>query len=219
MANNSIILCLSNPNILLDNYNNKSDNEDYYEDYTNTTKNSVIKQYDPTLKKLKKICLNYVVNYLNSYDNQIICFSRSYTDNLVIHIYDEKLANSMNIECKINQPFYIPFHIDKVQICGAYYVFLDTISFSREIILLDRTNGWIKKRFNIESYDFLLDSATNRILTYSISLNQVVSYDFEGKSQKFDLGIPKTNSNSIKLVDCLNDKFVFWDSKSNCLYF
>ena len=46
----------------------------------------------------------------------------------------------------------------------------------------------------------------------------MVSYDFDGKSQTFDVNISNP-SNDIQLVDYLNGKFLFLDSKSHGLYF
>ena len=88
---------------------------------------------------------------------------------------------------------------------------------SREIILLDRKNGWVKKKIKIENYNFFLNHHTNRIVSYTKHLNQVVSYDFDGKSQAFDINKQNTKS-SIELVDCLNEKFLFKDSNLEFLY-
>ena len=45
----------------------------------------------------------------------------------------------------------------------------------------------------------------------------MVSYDFDGKSQAFDINKQNTKS-SIELVDCLNEKFLFKDSNLEFLY-
>ena len=74
-----------------------------------------------------------------------------------------------------------------------------------------------KKRFKIDSDDFLLNSSSNSILTYNNKSKQMVSFDFEGKQQTFDINIPNIGE-SAQLVDCLNEKLLFLDSKSDCLY-
>ena len=131
-----------------------------------------------------------------------------------LQVYDENLI-FLNIigQASPNLPFYMPPQITKVQICEKFFVYLD----AKEIILLDRSNGWAMKRIKIESNDFLLNSDTNRILTYDNGLKKVVSYDFEGKSQVFDINLAVTNE-SIKLVDCLKEKLLFLDSKSLCFF-
>ena len=61
MANNSIILGLIQANKPLNFYNNKSEDEDVYENFVNTS--SVIKLFDDELKKLKKIFLSQTIKY------------------------------------------------------------------------------------------------------------------------------------------------------------
>jgi hypothetical protein len=210
MANNTIILCLIKPTTELNNYNNKSDDEGEYDDYRNTI--SIIKIFDYKLKKLNKTCLNHWIICLNTYDDKIFLVS-SLSE--MIQVYDKNLIFLTNIgQSKPNLPFYLPWYINKVEICEDYYVFLDR----GEIKLLDRNSGWVKKRFEIDGNDFSLNTAKNSILTYNNESNQVLSYDFNGEAHALNINIPKAYK-YIKLVDCLNDKLLFLNSNSQCLYF
>ena len=132
-----------------------------------------------------------------------------------LQVYNKNLTFLMKIgQSNPNEPFYFPHDVDRVQVCENYYVFRD----KSEIILLDKSTGWIKNKFGIdERNDFLLDSATNRILTHNKESNQVVCYGFDGKSQTFDVDVSNLNQ-SIQLVDCSNDKLLFLDSSSKSLF-
>ena len=125
----------------------------------------------------------------------------------VLHVYNDKLVPLKNILCQPDQPFYIPYSIEKVQVCESFLVFKDM----SEIIFLDKNNGWVKKRIQLDrNYDnFVLNLHTNRILIYDQSSNKVVSYDFNGKLETFDTNMPKTKS-YIQLVDCLNERLLFF---------
>ena len=72
---------------------------------------------------------------------------------MYLHIYNDKLVNIMNIESNPIEAFYIPETSKKMQVCDSFYVYLE----NSEIVLLDRTTGWAKKRFKIESDYFLLN--------------------------------------------------------------
>jgi hypothetical protein len=101
-----------------------------------------------------------------------------------------------------------------MQICRDYYVLID----KNEIVLLNKNSGWVCKRFKFDGKDFLLNQETNSILTYKNESKQVVSYNLDGKSQTHDTNIPNA-SYQLKLVDCVNEKLLFLDSETNCLYF
>ena len=209
MANNSIIFCLVKPNIELNCFNDKSDDEECCENYKNIM--SVVKIFDEKLNKLKKIFLFHWIISLSSFDDKIYLIS-SFSE--MMQVYDSNLVLLMSIgQSKPNLPFYIPWYIKKVEICEDYYVFLD----KSEIKFLDRKTGWVKKMFKIDARDFLLNTDAQTILAYNNDSNKVLCYDFEGKSQTFDINF-RRNFNHIKLVDCLKDKFLFLDSKSICLY-
>ena len=215
MANNSIILCLSN---FIDNdqnpYTYKSDDEDSSVRLGFLSSQSVIKQYDNKLKRLKTISLKYKVSSIDTFDNKIYCLSKdSYGLEMRWIIYNDELVNIMKIESDPIEPFYVPKDSNKVQVCESFYVYLE----NKEIVLLDRKTGWPKKRFKIESDDFLLNPSSNSILTYNNKSKQMVCFDFEGKQQTFDINIPNIGE-SAHLVDCLNEKLLFLDSKSDCLY-
>ena len=83
-----------------------------------------MKQYDEKLRKVKKICLNYDICSIDTFDNKIYCLSKD-TASSSLHIYDNKLVNLNSINCNLNEPFYLPFSIDKVQVCESFLVFRD----------------------------------------------------------------------------------------------
>ena len=216
MENNSIILLLSNLIKDLDYFylnNYKSDDEDCNVNLRNKENKSIIKQYDEKLKRLKTIFINSSINSTTTIENKLYCLSSDYNSYTRLLIYDDKLVNIKNIESNPIEPFYIPKTSKKVKVCESYYVYLE----NKEIVLLDRTTGWPKKRFKIESDEFLLNPSSNSILTYNNKSKQMVSYDFEGKQQTFDINIPNIGE-SAQLVDCLNEKLLFLDSKSDRLY-
>jgi hypothetical protein len=211
LPDQSVMLCLTNLAVKLSKHD-KSDDEDCAEDYSETL--SVIKHYDAKLKILNRVCLYYDVCSVDTFENKLYCLSRQGFLDMCLHVYDEKLVNLMNIESNPFEPFYIPSHVNKVQVSESYFVYRD----DSEVVLLDRTSGWIKKRFQFEGNEVLFDSGTSKILAYSSETNKVVSYDLEGESQSFDVNIPSPNE-SIQFVDCLNGKLLFWDAKSDWLYF
>ena len=110
----------------------------------------------------------------------------------------------------------MPDSTDKVQVCESFLAFIDM----GEVIFLDKNNGWVKKRIQLDyNYNnFVLNPNTNRILIYDKSSNKVVSYDFNGKSETFDTNMPTTKS-YFQLVDCLNERLLFLDEQSHCFYF
>ena len=211
MANGSVILCLTNLTMKLSKHD-KSDDEENYDNQTDTL--SVIKHYDDKLKILNRICLYYNVCSVDTFENKLYCLSRHGFLDMCMHVYDEKLMNLMNIESNPFEPFYIPCHVNKVQVCESYFVYRD----DSEVVLLDRKSGLVKKRFKFEGNEVLFDSGTSMILAYSNETNKVVGYDFEGESKVMDVNIINP-SQSIQFVDCSNGKLLFWDSKSDCLYF
>jgi hypothetical protein len=216
MANSSILLCLINPDKTLNNYNNKSDDEDSCADYTDTK--SVIKQFDDKLKKINRVCLDYVVTSIDTYDNKIFCLSAG-LDSVVssLHIYDDKLVHLGKIYgSNENEPFYMPYPVDKVQVCESFFVFRDEM----EIILLDKSNGWVQKRLDIEYYhyhDYLFSQETNSLMWFCNEADRVISYDFDGNLQTMDVNISNPNKR-INIVDRLNEKLLFLDSSLNCFY-
>ena len=151
---------------------------------------------------------------MDTFENKLYCLSRNGLLDMSLHVYDEKLVNLMNIDSNPFEPFYIPSHVNKVQVSESYFVYRD----DSEVVLLDRKSGWVKKRFQFEGNEVLFDSGTSKILAYSSETNKVVSYDLEGGSKSFDVNIPSPNE-SIQFVDCLNGKLLFADAKSDWLYF
>jgi hypothetical protein len=128
-----------------------------------------------------------------------------------IQVYDNYLVCVKKIgQMDPNLAFFIPDYVEKVEVSDDYFVFKD----NGEIVLMDEYDGWVKTRFRFDGDDFLLDSATNRILVYNNESSQVVSYDFEGKSKTMRVS---KSSGSFKLVDCWNGKLLFLDSVSKSL--
>ena len=109
----------------------------------------MIKHYDAKLKILNRVCLYYDVCSVDTFENKLYCLSRNGLLDMSLHVYDEKLVNLMNIESNPFEPFYIPSHVNKVQVSESYFVYRD----DSEVVLLDRTSGWIKKRFQFEGND------------------------------------------------------------------
>ena len=212
MANGSVILCLTNLTMKLSKHD-KSDDEENYDNQTDTL--SVIKHYDDKLKILNRICLYYNVCSVDTFENKLYCLSRHGFLDMCMHVYDEKLVSLANIESNPFEPFYIPCHVNKVQVCESYFVYRD----DSEVVLLERKSGLVQKRFKFEGNEVLFDSGTSTILAYSNETHKVIGYDFEGESlQVLDVNISKP-SKFIHFVDCSNGKMLFWDSESGCLYF
>ena len=214
LANNSIVLCLTCPNKCLNFYNNKSDDEYTFQDFTNTL--STIKLFDDKLRKLKSTLLSNYIGYTATSDNKLFCMIVDGSCHFVsIKIYDENLTflEYIGQACYPNLPFFIPYGSNKVQVCGSYFVFRDM----SEVIFLDRASGWVIKRLKVDNYNFLLDPISNSLLTYRNESKQVVRTDLDGKVQTFNVNISKADR-VVKLVGCLNDKLVFLDEKSHCLF-
>ena len=76
------------------------------------------------------------------------------------------------------------------------------------------------KQFKLDEHasEYLLNSETNRILTYNKYLKQLVIYDFEGNSETQMLDIDTSNKNIRVNVDCLNGKLLFLGEKLDCLF-
>ena len=233
MANNSIVLCLVNLNQPNNYYNiYLSDDEDT--PIVNADTLSVISLYDDTLKKLKKISLNYVVSSMDTFDNKIFCLSGENSKNGLkimkttmpkiapknkntrsIYVYDSRLIMLQHLEETYScLSFSMPNSVSKMQVCESFYVLFN----KTEVTLMDKHDGSIKASFNVRSNDYLLNPHANVLLAYDDSLKQVVSYDLDGKSQAFSSNFSNPNA-SIQLVDCSNEKLLFLDPSSNCLYF
>ena len=228
MKNNSIILCLVNSNQSNNGYYNSYQSDDDNDSICKTCTLSIMSLYDDKLKKLKKISLNYVVCSMDSFENKIFCLSeenskessirsrKSNNSNRSIYVYDSRLIMLQHLEETYSSlSFSIPNSISKMQVCESFYVLFNIT----EIILMDKDDdGTIKARFNVKSNDYLLNPDANALLAYDNVLKQVISYDFDGKSQAFSAIFSNPNA-SIQLVDCLNEKLLFLDPSSNCLYF
>ena len=213
LANNSIVLCLTCPNKCLNFYNNKSDDEFTFQDFTNTL--STIKLFDGELRKLKSTRLSNYVGYTATSENKLFCVIVDGGCRFVsIKIYDGDLnfLEYVGQACYPNLPFFVPQGSNKVEVCGSYFVFRDM----SEVIFLDRTSGWVAKRLKVDEYNFLLDPSSNSILTYRNESKQVVRTGLDGKVQTFNVNVSKADR-VVKLAGCWNDKLVFLDEKSHCL--
>ena len=217
LASNSIILSLFTRNYYINNYNNRNDSMDnsfeeceYFEnDYIYNDDNgntlSLFKQLNYQLTVSKRIRLNYDVISIDTYDNQTYCLSADGS----IYVYDCQLSLLQRIEQNRSvMSSFRPNSKVRMKINISFLFFLN----DTEIVLTSFNNARPIARFNIGSHDFLLNHLTNSILTYD-GESKVVSYDFDGKSQTFDLN--KANATeSMQLVDCSNDKLLFFDKAS-----
>ena len=187
------MLCLTKLTVKLSKQDN-SDEDDYCEDVADTL--SVIKHYDAKLKILNRVCLYYNVFSVDTFEKKLYCLLSQWFLDMCLHVYDEKLANLMNFDSNPFEPFFIPSHVNKVQVSESFFVYRD----DSEVVLLDRKSGWVKKRFRFERNEVLLDSGANTILAYSNESNKAVSYNFEGEAQVLAVNISKP-SKFIRFVD------------------
>ena len=224
MANKSIVLCLINSNQSSIYYGSDSDGEN------TLSALSVIKLFDEKLRKLKTICLNYAVICMDTFENQIYCLSgegqfstippfvlmQQGFNNGSIYVYDSDLVFLKRIgQTDPSIPFYIPYSVGRMQVSASYYVLFDTT----EILFMDKHDGQAKKKLKTENKEFLLNSFSNSMITYNNCLYKVFSCDIdEERLQEYGINISSPN-NQIKLVDCFNEKLLFLDESSNCLYF
>ena len=106
-------------------------------------------------------------------------------------------------------PLNVPYSVSKMRVADDYFVFKN----GTNVLLMDRLDGSTKRTFCINSSDFVLDSSNDRII--AAKLGKLVCFGFEGET--FEISI--SNMKNFELVDFVNDKFMFYDANSFCLYF
>ena len=184
-------------------------NDDLYYDNNMNNGNtlSIYTELDCQLILLNRVRLNYEVNSIDTHDGQIYCLPAGNYGHICVYDRELRFLQSINTMSSFKPNSLVRMHTKE-----NCFVSLN----NTEIVLTSIGDARIKARFHIGSHDFLLNHLTNSILTYD-GESKVVSYDFDGKSQTFYLN--KANATeSMQLVDCSNDKLLFFDEASLSLY-
>lgn len=206
----SIILCFSNRRTI------KKIN-------SNEFSLSLIKKLNLKLNVVDQIGLEHDVISMDVCSNILYCLALRGNDDeedkdasrCMIYVYDENFVKLRRIgQSSPQMPFFLPSLIYKMQVSESFFVFLLE---NKEIVVMDKLDGLVKKRISVNHGDFVLNSNKSRILVYSHKIGQMVSYGFDGRAQKFDWSVDKVDC--LELVDCFNEKLVFLEPYSLCLYF
>ena len=130
-----------------------------------------------------------------------------------IYVLDESLKFLENIQLGNSEdlPFCVPYSVTNMKVADNYFVFRDR----KKVLLMDRLDGVIKRTISIGSSDFVLDSSNDRIIAHDVKLGRLICFDFEGES--FEISISKMKN--VELVSYANERFMFYDANSICLYF
>ena len=204
----SIIVCFSEHSIGWDSRN------DEYQD------KSMIAKLDPELNTLKQVDVGFKLCDVDVFNGCLYCLSWLYEDedegNRRIYVYNEDLVELTRIgdSSSENGSFYIPKSASKIRVNQDYFVLLDDSG----VLVMSRGDGLVRSRFSINSEDFVLDPSADCILTYSNESNKVVCFDFNGKSKSFGLSKSHLREKS-RILECLDQKIVFYDPYSLYLYF
>ena len=212
-SSSQIILCLNFRNKRLENQGLNTVDEDYCDD-ENTL--SVVKRFDEKLNVMNKIWLDYCVGSIDTHESQLFCLSSDPNSNSCsLYIYNKNLVFLKRIgQSRAESPFYFPKSVSKMLVSENFFV----LKRYNEIIVMDRDDGSIKTNFDFFGSDFFLNKVKSSILEYEQGTDELISYDFDGKSQILKLNMSDPNGR-IKLVDCCDGKLLFLDAKANSLYF
>ena len=178
---------------------------------------SRIESFDFNLKsKKKELTFSYAIDAIDGYGNNVYIATRTIKEEewyLTVNILDENLVLLKSIQqSDLKRPFANPLKIKNLKVAEKFFVFL----VGAEIVVMNRKTRKMSKRFHIAESKIMLNGSKNGILAYDSKRNELVSYDFQGGLQSFKLnGI----RNTVELVDCSNEKFFFYDSLLDCLYF
>ena len=184
--------------------------------FDNDTKanTSRIMKFDCKLKLQKNIELDFLIMFAYVYENKLYLLSTSSDrKSKLIYVYDQrlKLIDSIQLRNSEGLPFYVPNSVTKMRVAANYFVFLD----GREVVLMDRLDGSIKRTFCINSSDFVLDSSNDRIIACDKKRGWLVCFDYEGES--FEVSLPLLKN--FELLDFALEKFVFIDARFSVVFF
>ena len=171
---------------------------------------STIMKFDYNLKIQTNIGIGVVIMHANAHENKLyLLVTSSDRKSKHIHAIDEHIRLLLDIPlCSTESlPLYVPKSVSKMKVTENYFVFLD----GTNVLLMDRLDGRVKRTFNINSSDFVLDLSADRLMAYDGKLGKLVCFGFEGES--FEIGTPGFKKN-YDLVDYDHQRFVFFDMSS-----
>ena len=88
---------------------------------------------------------------------------------------------------------------------------------------MNRFNGMVEKKFNFESFEFeFYDGSGLNAFKYDSDRFVLLKYDFNGYSQSFSLSgarLGDKTKRNMRLIDCFNGKFLFFDKNELTLIF
>ena len=196
--NEAVILCFFEP---------KQDDQ--------LTYRSLIVELDHNLRFKRDIVFEFDIIHANAHQDKLYLLATPSRDSKskFVNVYDENLKLSKNIKLGNSEglPFYVPDSVTRMRVAENYFVFLD----GKNVLLMDRLDGEIKRTFRINSGDFVLDSSANRVISYDGTTEKLVCFDFEGES--FEISIPKLKK--LEMVDFGHRRFVFFDLNLFGLFF
>ena len=183
---------------------------DYYDDYFGA-KYKLIK-YDEHLCFVKERNFNHSISSMCTYHNEIFCLSKSALDHEILYVYDLNLNIIGSFGQKVKQaPYFFSNTITKLEVSEKYFILLD----NKVIKVMNRDDGLISKEFKIGSDEFMLFMGSV-IASYDTRSKMLILHDLEGNSKENKV---EKISNDSKLVDCLDDKLVFYDTNRSILQF
>ena len=181
---------------------------------------STIIKFDDNLNELKKITVAYEIKAVEGFESHLYCLSSIYKINKQIFVYDKNLIQVMSIgqQEDLTKPFYISNSFKKMRVCELYYVFMD----GAQVVFINRQSGMVDKKFNFDSFDFMLYGDELNAFKYDKSNCNLVKYDFDGYSQFFSLdnvNLSEKMKKNMELIDCFNGRFIFLNRNNLSLIF
>lgn len=182
----------------------------YYDEYYGSKYK--LNKYDEHLCLVKEKNLSHNLITICSYHNELFCLKYSAFDHEILYVYDTNLNVIGSFGQKSKElPYFFSNTITKMEVNEKYFIILD----NKIVKLMNRSDGLIEKEFNIGSEDFCL-FMENRLLKYEPTGKLLTTYDFEGNHTESKV---QQVSNDAHLIDCLEEKLVFFDNARFILQF
>ena len=195
--NKTIVLCLFDPEA----------------NASNISPSRII-EFDNGLDFISSFGVNFEISYADTHEDKLyLLATRPDRNSKHIYVYDKSLKFLDNIQLGNGEglPICVPDSANKMRVADNFFIFLD----GTKVLLMNRDDGMIKQTFCIGSSDFVLDSSNDRIIAHDDELERLVCFDFEGES--FEMPISKLKN--VELISYANERFMFYDANSICLYF
>ena len=182
---------------------------------------SSIRKLDQNLMTLSRINVDYEIRAVETFESSIFCLSAFDFVNRFVYAYDQNLVQIMSVGQRedLTKPYFISSSFRKMKVTELYFVFLD----GKQVVFMNRFNGMVEKKFNFESFEFeFYDGSGLNAFKYDSDRFELLKYDFNGYSQSFSLSgarLSGKTKRNMRLINCFNGKFLFFDKHELTLIF